>query len=209
MNGLNFLFVEDDVEDITLQGLYPGMSRPQAISFLQKKWNFNFDGGLNILNSFVPERKIYPLLKAERRNGGKVELGIMDNNAVGQIKYVEYYKAMVIDSTPQAWLSKRLGKPHEVSFGSGGRLLTWKDGSLRLQVMVSNQVDVLWGGAGYVSRMLIALWSKDYEEYLVRLNERCDEIRKKPRNQWSMEDATLFAQKDCPMGQGTLIVPGL
>ncbi len=206
---LKLLFVEDDVEDITLKGLYPGMPRPQAVNLLQKKWNFNFDGGLNIFNNFVPERKIYPQLKAERRNGGKVELEIMDNNAVGQIKYVEYYKAMVIDSTPQAWLSDQLGQPDEVSFGSGGRLLTWKDGSRRLQVMASNQVDVLWGGAGYVSRMLVALWSEDYEEYLVRLNERCDEIRKKPRNQWSMEDAALFTQKGCPMGAGYLIVPGL
>ena len=48
----------------------------------------------------------------------------------------------------------------------------------------------------------------DYEDYLDKLNDRCAEIRPKPRNQWSVEEELLFGQS-CPMGINARLTPGL
>ena len=73
------LFQGDELKELSFGGLSPGMSKEQAISTLRRDWKFDYDGGLCINNDFVATRPILPQLKKERRNGGKVHLGLMDD----------------------------------------------------------------------------------------------------------------------------------
>lgn len=136
------------------------------------------------------------------------DFDVMDNDGVGQIDFIEHYKGMLISTTPQAWLTARLGEPDHVGGNPSVRLMSWEEGPRHLQVRVSNQIEVIWANAGYQSQMEISLWDDDYEDYLARLNNRCTEIRQKPRNQWSVEDGLLFGQK-CPMSPDARLTPGL
>jgi peptidoglycan hydrolase-like protein with peptidoglycan-binding domain len=189
---LTQLFRGDDLEDMSFGGLTVGMPEKQAVSIMKNRWKYRYEaGGIN--NDFVATRPIYPQLKKERRNGGKLHLSVMDDDKVGQIRLVERYKAMVVTTQPQAWLQKRLGSPDEVSAAHGGRLLTWEDGDLRLQVIATNQTDVIWRGAGYESELAISIWSEDYEDYLDDLGERCHKLLEEKRGRGSMSEAMWFA----------------
>ncbi|QID17569.1 hypothetical protein G3580_07870 [Nitrogeniibacter mangrovi] len=198
----------DAVDAVGLAGLAPGMSRQAAVATLKHAWKYDFEGGLPMMNSFVATRQIFPQLKQERRNGGKVELGVMDGGKVGQIRLVEFYKAMLVNTNPQAWLSKRLGEPDEVRAAQGGRLLTWKDGDRRLQVLATNQIENVWRFAGYESEMAISVWTEDFEDYLADVAERCDATRSKPRNEVSMSDTAWFAV-NCGLAGGSKEHPGI
>lgn len=193
----------DAVENVTLGGIEPGVSRDDAVATLKKKWKFDFKGGLSILNEFVATRQIFPQLKSERRNGGRVELGVLDNGNVGQIRYVEYYNAAVVNTTPQAWLTKHLGKPNNVRpAGNYGRILTWKDGDRRMQVLATNQIEEVWRMAGFEGELAISIWNEDYEQYLVTVRERCNETRNKSRSELTMSDTTWFAL-NCGLAGGS------
>jgi hypothetical protein len=61
---------------------------------------------------------------------------------------------------------------------------------------------------GYLSRLALALWTEDYEDFLERQNQRCDEIREIPANQLSIADKTHMA-KHCGYGMGGHKKPGL
>lgn len=101
----------EDLDELSIGGLALEMPEQQAVSTLERDWKFEYKGGLSINNDFVATKPIFPLLKKERRNGGKVHLGIMDDGTLGQVHYVEYYKAMIVSTTPQAWLTNILGSP--------------------------------------------------------------------------------------------------
>jgi hypothetical protein len=182
-----------DLDELSLGGLAPGMPEKQAVSILRRDWKFDYDGGLDINNDFVATRPIFPQLKKERRNGGKVHLGIMEDGKLGQIHYVEYYKAMVVSTTPQAWLTEHLGAPDKVSAANGGRLLTWKSGDLRLQVLATNQIDQVWRFANYEGQLTISLWTEDYEDHLADVAERCDKLLDEKRGRGSMSETMWFA----------------
>jgi len=205
---LEQLFQGNAVDALSLNGLAPGMSRDRAVSVLKHQWQFDFKGGLPMMNDFVATPPIFPALKAERRNGGKVELGINEDGEVGQVRYVEFYKAMLINTTPQAWLSQRLGDPDEVRPSQGGRLLIWHDGGRRLQVLATNQIEEAWRIAGYQSELAISVWNADYEDYLAGVDKRCDAIMQRPRAQVSMNDSVWFGTH-CGLTGGSSDHPGI
>jgi len=180
-----------DLEELSLGGLSLGMPEQRAVSTLKRDWNFDYDGGISINNDFVATRPIFPQLKKERRNGGKVHLGLMDDK-VGQIHYVEYYKAMIVSTTPQAWLTKHIGAPDKVAPAQGGRLLTWKRGDLRLQVLATNQIDQVWRFANFEGKLVISFWNEDYEEHLADVGERCDKLLEEKRGRGNMSEAMWF-----------------
>jgi len=203
------LFVGASVKNISLRGLEPGMTKDQAEYVLQNAWRYEYNPvGLIADKPWLPVRADGPRYASERRDGGMANFEVMDDDRIGQIDYIEHYKGMLISTTPQAWLTARLGKPDYVGGNASIRLMTWEKGPRHLQVRVSSQVEVMWAGAGYESQMEISLWNDDYEEYLDKLNKRCAEIRQKPRNQWSVEEGLLFGQK-CPMGIDAHLTPGL
>jgi hypothetical protein len=190
---LTQLFRGDDLDDLRVGGLSVGMAERQAVATLKNQWQYQYEGGLSLYNDFVPTRPIYPQLEQERRDGGKLHLGVMDDDRVGQIRFVEHYKAMMATTQPQAWLQKTLGTPDEIGAARGGRLLTWKDGDLRLQVLATNRTDLLWRGAGYESELVISLWTEDYAAYLADLDARCQALLEEKRGSGSMSEAMWFA----------------
>ncbi|MBK1631684.1 hypothetical protein CKO31_13195 [Thiohalocapsa halophila] len=190
------LFHGEDLQELNFDGLAVGMSKEEAISTLKRQWKYEYDDGMSLDNAFVATRPLHPQLEKERRNGGRLQLGVMDDGTVGQLRYVEHYRAMLVNTQPQAWLHKRLGSPDGIESARGGRLLTWKDGDLRLQVLATNQTDVFWRGAGYASRLAISIWSEDYEQYLADLGERCHQLLEEKRDTGivGMNEAMWFAR---------------
>jgi hypothetical protein len=203
------LFVGTKVKDLSIRGLKLGMTKDQAVNLMQNSWRYEFNGmGLIVDMPWMPIRQDGPRYKSERRDGGMADLEVMDNDRVGQIDFMEHYMGMVISSTPQAWLTARLGEPDQVGGNAVVRLMTWNNGPQHLQVRISSRVEVMWANAGFKSQMEISLWSDDFESYLEKLNRRCAEIRSKPRNEWSVEEGLLFGQK-CPLGTEAHLTAGL
>lgn len=198
----------EDLDELSIGGLALEMPEQQAVSTLERDWKFEYKGGLSINNDFVATKPIFPLLKKERRNGGKVHLGIMDDGTLGQVHYVEYYKAMIVNTTPQAWLTKYLGEPDKVSGANGGRLLTWNQGDLHLQVLATNQIETVWRFADYEGQLTIALWSDDYEEHLADVGKRCDKLLEEKRGKGTMSESIWFGL-NCGLAGGAKDHAGL
>ena len=206
---LEELFVGTRVKDLSIRGLEPGMTKDQTENKLRHGWRYEYNSlGLIAGKPWLPVREDGPRYKSERRDGGMANFDVMDNDRVGQIDFIEHYKGMVISSTPQAWLTARIGKPDQVGGTAVARLMTWHQGSRHLQVRVAGQVEVIWANAGFQSQMEISLWNDDYEDYLDKLNRRCIKIRQKPRNEWSMDESLLFGKK-CPLTADARLTPGL
>lgn len=196
---LAWLFKGDEVDELTIGGIRPGIRKKLAIAKLRNDWDLQSDGMSIDSSSFAGKRQNIKKYKKERRSGGTVKLSSMDNDELGQLTFEEYYLAMSIPSQAQRWLSDKFGKPDKTQPGGGGVFMMWKDGNHRLQVFITNQTDVFWKGAGYKSRLALSYWSEDYEDFLKKVNKRCDEIKSKARNKWSMNDSTFFATQ-CNIG---------
>jgi hypothetical protein len=213
---LSQLLAEQSLEDVSIRGLIPGTTHAEAVSHLNTRWQFGYPGGLSAFavgttnkDKLEPNRDTRSRYKAERRSGGTVELTVMADDKVGQIVFDEYYKAALLDQPAEASLVERFGKPDAVQDSDDGRLLYWRDGERRLQVMLSNRVDVFALSADYVSRLQISLWNRDFEAFLEAVNKRCSKIRQTPRNAWSMDDSVWFGVNQCPLGEGYEKKPGL
>jgi len=191
-NVLAPLIAGDAVGDVSIRGLRPGMPLLQAKRRLHSSWNF-VSNGFGRSSSFVPARSDRARYARKRRTGGKVELDNM-GDAVGQIKFTEYYKSMLWSSTVQAWLSKRFGKPDRTKLTPYTRTMGWRTGDRRLLVQVSNRLGALERGAGYKSKIVLSVWNADYEGYAQERKQRCDKIRNTPRNELSMAQVSWFTQ---------------
>ena len=99
---------------------------------------------------------------------------------------------MIVSTTPQAWLTKHIGAPDKVAPAQGGRLLTWKRGDLRLQVLATNQIDQVWRFANFEGKLVISFWNEDYEEHLADVGERCDKLLEEKRGRGNMSEAMWF-----------------
>ena len=197
----------DEVDELTINGLRPGQSKKQAANILRNKWGLASDGMTLDASKFAVQSQDRARFKAERRNGGTVSLSTMDDGDVGQFIINDYFLAMSVPTQAQRWLTDKIGKPNKVQPGGGGVFMMWKDSNYRLQVFVSNQLDVFWKGAGYKSRIAMSFWSEDYEDHLEEVNERCEDIKSKNRNEWSSKESTIFMTQ-CSLGSSR-IKPGL
>lgn len=196
---LSALLKGDEVEDITIRGLRPGMKMNRVVNELKKEWGYAPDGRSMEPNTFTIPRSQRARYKVEQRSGGQVKLTPMDNGKAGQIRFEEHFLGMSVPAQGQRHLTEQLGKPDRVQHGGGGTFMSWKDGDYRLQVFVTNQLDVFWAGAGYKSRVLLSLWNEDFEDHLQEINERCEEIKSKSRRDLSMKDST-FMMSECNLG---------
>jgi hypothetical protein len=191
----------DDVETLSVAGLQPGMSDAAAVEHVTD--SLGLGRGANPLDSaqFAVRRGDGAKYNEERRTGPRISLAKAGNDTVGQIIYEEFFRARVKPQSAAQWLQERLGEPDDTEPVGGGTLMTWRDGGVRLQVLVTNSLEVVWKGAGYEGRLAMALWNRDYERHLDKVNEQCAAIRDKPRNAWSMNDSQFFAAQ-CPMMPG-------
>ncbi|MAT51971.1 MAG: hypothetical protein CMK32_12390 [Porticoccaceae bacterium] len=197
----------DRVRTLTIAGLRPGMNQDAAIQHVQRR--LGLVPSTNPIDSaqFAVSRENASRFRAERRTGPRVSLEDAGEK-VGQVIYEEFFRASVIPQSARQWLVHNLGQPDATVAVSGGTKMTWRDRDKRLQVLVTNSLEVVWKGAGYEGRLLAALWSRDYEQHLDEVNERCDDLRDKPRNAWSMNDSRYFAE-ECPLMPGARKTPGL
>ncbi len=192
---LSWLLQGDEVEDLSIGGIRPGMSKNETVAKLRKDWDFESSGTTLDSSAFTVKREDWEKYKRERRNGGAVTLSTMENDELGQLTFEERYLAISIPSQAQRWLSDKLGKPDEVQPGGRGVFMMWKDGDYRLQVFVTNQLEVVWKGAGYKSRLALSFWNEDFEDHLEQVNKRCDKLKSKGRDQWSIIDSTFFTMQ--------------
>lgn len=195
---LEILLQGDDLDDLTLRGLRPGMDRDDALAAVKGEWGFDARPSLDLKKTYGPGQGAARRLKEERRDGGALILEEMQDD-LGQVGFLEHYKAGLELDLVHDWLVQRFGRPQDTQPSDHGVVWTWRDGDRRLQVMADNQVDVIMYGADYRSKLGIALWNEDYEDYLVDATERCDRIRGMPRNEWSMDDAAFFMKVGCPL----------
>jgi hypothetical protein len=204
---LKTLLAGDSLKELSIGGLYPGMSQQEAETLIRTKWHYEPDPTAPLSRKFIGSRDDRALFKQERRNGGQVELEMLENGEVGQVSFEEHYTAMVVDSQPQRILSEQLGAP-TVQLGGGGRLLTWKSGDYRLQVFATNQIEVVWRGAGYQSRLALSFWTEEFEDHLEGVNKHCAKLKDKGRNEWSINESHFFGM-ECNFGLGGGRKPGL
>lgn len=205
---LEALLIGDEVEDVSVRGLRPGSDLSGAVATVKRQWHFEERPSMDLDKSYAPGRAAARQLRQERRNGGVITFKDM-SDAVGQINLVEHYKAKLELDVVRVWLVKRFGKPDVEEPSEFGIIWRWNDDDQHLQVAAENQVDVFAASADYRSRLRIALWSDDYEGYLVKASERCDRIRKTPRSEMSMDDSMFFMKANCPLVGGHPLKPGL
>ena len=198
---LEQLLPQDEVGEATLNGLRLGVAEADAVAVVRRQWHFQERPRLSMTKSYGPGRAAVPQLKKERRDGGVITFKSMPDQ-VGQIEWVEHYKAQLELAPVKRWLVERFGKADSEQAEPLGFNWTWKDGDQRVQVAASNQVDVFAASARYRSKLRIALWNEDYEDYLTKVDQRCDELRKTPRRELSMDDSIFFMKADCPLVDG-------
>jgi len=198
---LQGLLQGDDVEALSVAGVRPGMAHAAAVEHVTS--SLGLGRGANPLDSaqFAVRRGDGAKYNEERRTGPRISLAESDEDRLGQVIYEEFFRARVIPQSAAQWLQERLGEPDDTEPVGSGALMTWRDGGGRLQVLVTNSLEVVWKGAGYEGRLAMALWHRGYEQHLDRVNEQCAGIRDKPRNAWSMNDSQFFAAQ-CPMMPG-------
>ena len=190
---LKELLVEEAVEDLSIRGLRPGADRDPVLRHIQRQWQFE--------QGFLFGRDAYS------RDNNIIEVSAMDE-AVGQLKFIEYFTAPLADDRIRNLLTGRFGKPDESRRLPDGQQLGWKDGPQRLQVQTVNRLETFERHAGYRAKLTLVLWNDDYEDYMRAQNERCSKIRKIPRNQMSMEQSTWFGLH-CPLLGNDRRKPGL
>lgn len=198
---LEQLLPRDEVDEATLNGLRLGVAESDAVAVVRGQWNFQQRPHMSLTKSYGPGRAAVPQLEKERRSGGEITFKSMPDQ-VGQVEWVEHYKAQLELAPVKHWLVERFGKADSEQAEPLGFNWTWKDGDQRLQVAASNQVDVLAAAANYRSKLRIALWNEDYEDYLTEVDQRCDKLRKTPRSEFSMDDSMFFVKAECPLVDG-------
>lgn len=196
---LEQLITGDGLEDISLRGLKPGISSSQAGQILARSWyGYRLGNSMDYASSYALKRSdMSALIKAEKRNGGAISFTVLNDQSVGRITYEELYKAVVQNSSVQAWLTNKIGKPEKVSGTLYTGSMLWENGDVRVLVRTGG-VDVLEKGVGYRSKMIVSLWNEDYEEFEKEKKQKCDELRKTPRSELSYDDSAWFLQ-NCPL----------
>lgn len=204
---LDALLIGGEVEQVSVRGLRPGMDESDTVTTVKRQWHYEKQPSLDLEKTYGPGRAAAPQLKQERRNGGAITFKAM-HDAVGQIDFIEHYRAKLEIDVVRDWLTKHFGKPDaEEPTGFG---INWRwDDDQHLQIAAENQVDVFAASANYRSRLRVALWNDDYEDYLVEASERCDKIRKTPRSEMSMDDSMFFMKANCSLVAGHPLTPGL
>lgn len=205
---LDALFQGSGVGRARLGKVAPGMSTEEAIQLAGDLWGYRKTPNMDMDLVLAPPREVLQGFKAQRRDGGRLTLREMGDR-VGQLEFFEQYQAkMELDSVRRQLVDK-YGAPDSEQRIDHGVVWSWTTRDRRLEVEVKNQADVIMHAAGFRSRLGMALWNEDYEDYLEEASERCHEIRRKPRSERSMDDASFFMKHHCPVVSDSRLEPGL
>lgn len=207
-NRVDVLLHGSSVSRASLGTLTPGMQTDEVIRLAREQWGYRKTPTMDLKTVLTPTREAISKLKKGRRDGGRITVSDMDQR-VGQIEFVEHFKAKMELDLVRDQLAEKYGSPDSEQKIEYGYVWDWKQRDRRLQVKAKNQADVIMHGVGFRSRLAVALWNDRYEDYLVKVNKRCDSIRKKPQSERSMDDAAFFMKHQCPMVGGYRLEPGL
>jgi hypothetical protein len=183
------LLVGDEVDEVSLRGgLRPGISYSAAKRIVEQAWHFGSGAGGDLMKEFSPTRRDKDrYTRTARRDGGSFEFQTM-HGKVGQIKFNENYTGPLNVGATYERLEKRFGKPDKREVDGVAVLARWKDGRSYLQAYVGNRVSGPRSTRTYRSSIVIQLWSRDYMDYLIEAQQRCEKLRHKPMGELSIAD---------------------
>jgi hypothetical protein len=182
------ILVGDEVEEVTLRGLRPGMPYGEAKRIVERDWGFGSGAGGDIMKEFAPTRRdMSRYTNSTRRDGGRFEFQTM-HGKVGQIKFSENYTGPLDIGSTYSRLEKRFGEPEKRETDGAAVLARWRSGRSYLQVYVGNRVSGPRSTRTYRSSIVIQLWNRDYMDYLIEAQERCEKLRHKPMGELSVAD---------------------
>jgi hypothetical protein len=183
------LLVGDEVDEASIRGgLRPGISYDEAKRIVEQDWHFGSGAGGDLMKEFWPTRRDKDrYTKTARRDGGRFEFQTM-HGKVGQIKFSENYTGTLNVGATYSRLEERFGKPEKREVDGVAVLARWKDGRSYLQAYVGNRVSGPLSTRTYRSSIVIQLWNRDYMDYLVEAQERCEKLRHKPTGELSIAD---------------------
>ena len=183
------LLVGDEVDAVSIRGgLRPGIRYNAAKRVVERDWHFGSGAGGDLMKEFGPTRRDRDqYTKTARRDGGRFEFQTM-HGKVGQIKFSENYAGPLNVGATYARLEKRFGKPEKREVDGVAVLARWKDGRSYLQAYVGNRVSGPISTRTYRSSIVIQLWSRDYMDYLIEAQERCEKLMHKPMGELSIAD---------------------
>jgi len=185
----NELLPEKDVEDVSINGIRPGISYQQAKNKLANEWHFATGAGGDLFKFFGPiNRDVERYKKQYHRDGGIFEFKTM-RGKIGKVHFVEHYTSHLKTKELLTWLDKRYGRPEKSQNTSNGPMLSWEDDGTHLQITVrDNIVEDYRFRRGYHSSVVINIVSDDYLNYLKEADEHCRELRNKPVSELSIAD---------------------
>lgn len=190
---LDEILVGDNVEDVTIKGLAPGVPEQRAIRHAKQRWGFKDGVTLSLRPAFGLQ-------------GSMTEFKSMDDGTVGEIDFTTRFKTPLNSQQALDTLKTRFGAPDKTESIPAGQRLTWHDGDRILQVVSANRVNHLY--SGYKSRLAVALWTEEYEDYLEAVNDHCDELKEIPMNELSLAQKQYLAGH-CSLLGNTHKTPGL
>jgi hypothetical protein len=182
------ILVGDEVDEVTLRGLRPGMPYGEAKRIVERDWGFGSGAGGDIMKEFAPTRRdMSRYTKSARRDGGRFEFQTM-HGKVGQIKFSENYTGPLNIGSTYSRLEKRFGEPEKRQTDGAAVLARWRSGRSYLQAYVGNRVSGPRSTRTFRSSIVIQLWNRDYMDYLLEAQERCETLRHKPMGELSVAD---------------------
>jgi hypothetical protein len=190
---LDEILVGDNVEDVTIKGLAPGVPEQRAIRHVRQRWGFKDSVTLSLRPAFGLQ-------------GSMTEFKSMDDGTVGEVDFTVRFKTSLDNKQALKTLTDRFGNPDKTESIPAGQRLTWHDGDRILQVVSANRVNQMY--KGYKSRLAVALWTEEYEDYLEAVNDHCDELKEIPMNELSLAQKQYLAGH-CSLLGNTHKMPGL
>ena len=186
---LNELLVGNEVEDLSIRGLRPGISYGTAKEAMARDWRFGSGAGGDVFKQFAPKGRDLVYYKDKyRRDGGIFEFETM-KGTVGRIKFIEHYMGPLKTDAISAWLFKRLGKPEKTQVSAVGPVMTWEEDGAYLQVTIrSHTIESYRSLYKFRSSIVITMWSRAYKRYLAEAEERCEKLRHKPIRELTIAD---------------------
>ncbi|GAB4345313.1 MAG: hypothetical protein Kow006_02380 [Gammaproteobacteria bacterium] len=186
---LNSLIQSDSVEDVSLQGLRPGLRYSDAQQILKSRFNYKAGAGVALFKTYAPTRRdLENYRQMERRDGGLVELDTM-GQTVGLVRFMEHYTGPVDLNEPRDYLAERFGKPDQSRFLGNALWMKWSDDGINLEVKPGmGSATPSRSRHVYKSSLVITLWSDEFKEHLEEAKARCKALQRKSPRDLSAEE---------------------
>lgn len=193
---LKYLFSGDDVEQVSIRGVRPGIPYVSAKRRMKSDWAFGTGAGGDILmKQYAPIRRDMERYKAdERRDGGIFEFETMGPD-VGQVQFIEHYTGPLDVGAVRGWLVRRYGDPEREQREPAGVTMNWTNDGTHLTVQAVNHPVLQWRSSReFRSALAVTISTDEYTEFVAAAQERCRALRNKPVRDLTTEDKIQLLQ---------------